>query len=188
MPSHRDQHPPEIVERDVLKQRTRKQGHRRNGHRRGRDRLGRPPASELTGHQAAQQQRDPLGQRAEKADARERWSEELQCQPRDERRHGRVSYVAPREAACIVERRQFVAVEPVLAVGESVQDYHSQPQHEQGQGRGSWQGGAAHRTRYLLVRMPASVSASNLSLRCVIRFFSSNVPSFTCFTTVLKCG
>src|SRR3546814_15619294 len=87
--------------------------------------------AEFARDQPRQQRRQRLRQRGRCAIRRQRVAEQRHRRVRQERHHGGIGHVAPRQVARIVQHRQLVTVEAVLAVGQPVQQQARQRECEQ---------------------------------------------------------
>src|ERR1700683_1127567 len=106
--------------------------HRRNGHGQRRNDLRSTAAPEFARHQTRHYHGDALGQCGKESHRGRRGTEQLQRYARDEWCEGRVGDEAPVEVPRIVERRELVAMEAVLAVGKCVERESKSRHREQG--------------------------------------------------------
>jgi len=77
-------------------------------------------AAQLRRHPTRQHDRHADRQRREESQRYERRAEQRECQARDERRQRRVCDEPPVEMLPIVNRRQFVAMKPILRVRQDM--------------------------------------------------------------------
>ena len=119
------QHRPEKIERDVLEQMPFDHGQRRYRDGQRRYDLSASPAAQLARHQSRHHHGHALRQCGEESYRGRRCPNQSHGNARHERRQRRIRDVSPGQVPCVVQRRQFVAMEAVLPVGERVKQ---QPQ------------------------------------------------------------
>src|SRR5439155_21465389 len=114
---------PQIIKRDVLKNRALCERDRRDSGSDGGQHLNVPAAAQLFRDQTGKDHHNANGNGRKKPEACERCAEQDEFEASEQRRDGRVSDKAPVEVASVVQSLEFVAVESVLAVGENVEEY-----------------------------------------------------------------